>query len=251
MARSRATARELIEDGAVTVNGRVATKASYAVVEADRIEVVGDGPAWVGRGAAKLDAAMNRWPTLREQVAGASCVDVGASTGGFTQVLLHYGAEHVIAIDVGTGQLASAIARDDRVEDRSTTHVLDVTAHDLHGPISVIVVDLSFISLRRVLDHLASWCAEHTSIVVLVKPQFEVGREALGRGGVVRSPRSRVMALDTVLDAAYLAGLGLRGALTSPITGTQGNVEYLLWVGRQQPGMMDQADAHALIRSVT
>ncbi len=251
LARSRATAHDLIVAGSVSVDGAVVTKPSVAVDENAPIIVNDSSPGWVGRGAEKLAAAMNEWTPLQEQVRGARCVDVGASTGGFTQVMLRHGAARVVAIDVGTGQLASTIALDDRVQDRSGTHVLDVEAHDLTGPIALITVDLSFISVRQVLGSLASWCVEETSIVLLVKPQFEVGKDALGRGGIVRSPQSRARALAAVLDKAYEVGLGLRGAMTSPITGARGNVEYLLWVGVQRPGMMDRDAAHVLTRSVT
>ncbi len=251
LARSRATAHELIVTGAVSVDGAVITKPSAAVRGRAQIIVNDPGPGWVGRGAEKLAAAMNEWVPIQEQVRGARCVDVGASTGGFTQVLLRHGASCVVAIDVGTGQLARTIALDDRVAERSGTHVLDVQASDLTGPIALITVDLSFISVRHVLGHLATWCVLDTSIVLLVKPQFEVGKDALGRGGVVRSTPSRARALAGVIDTAYENDLGLRGAMTSPITGTRGNVEYLLWVGVQRPGMMDRDAAHALTRSVT
>lgn len=251
LSRARATARELIVAGAVLVDDEVVTKPSQSVDHDARILVTDEGPSWVGRGAEKLSAAMEQWAPLGEQVRGARCVDVGASTGGFTQVLLRHGASHVVAIDVGTGQLAASLGGDERVEERSGTHVLDVDAGDLIGPLAVIVVDLSFISVRQILQHVASWCTDATSIVMLVKPQFEVGKDALGRGGVVRSARSRTQVLSEVVDAVYAAGLALRGAMTSPITGARGNVEYLLWVEPQRPGMMDRDAAQALTRSVT
>ncbi|MGB6023214.1 MAG: TlyA family RNA methyltransferase [Ornithinimicrobium sp.] len=251
LSRARATARELIVAGVVEVDGEVVTKPSHPVRRDARICVRDDGPNWVGRGAEKLSAAMEQWPSLREQVKGARCVDVGASTGGFTQVMLRHGAAHVVAIDVGTGQLAGLLAEDKRVEDRSGTHVLDVAASDLTGPLALIVVDLWFISVRQVLQHLTSWCTEETSIVILVKPQFEVGKDALGRGGIVRSADSRARVLGEVVDAAYVAGLALRGGMTSPITGARGNVEYLLWVERGREGMMDRGAARDLTRTVT
>lgn len=251
LSRARATARQLIVAGAVQVDGEIVTKPSQPVGRDARICVLDDGPSWVGRGAQKLSAAMEQWPSLRDQVKGARCVDVGASTGGFTQVMLRHGAAHVVAIDVGTGQLASSLAEEERVEDRSGTHVLDVAANDLTGPPDLVVVDLSFISVRQVLQHLASWCTPTTSVVILVKPQFEVGKDALGRGGIVRSADSRARVLGEVVDAAYSAGLALRSAMTSPITGARGNVEYLLWVERQREGMMDRVAARDLTRSVT
>jgi 23S rRNA (cytidine1920-2'-O)/16S rRNA (cytidine1409-2'-O)-methyltransferase len=163
-------------------------------------------------------------------VAGRRCLDVGASTGGFTQVLLEAGASHVIALDVGTGQLASEVARDSRVEERSGTTVRGLAVDDIGGPVDLVVADLSFISLTLVIPTLASLVAEGGDIVLLVKPQFEVGRSGLGRRGVVRSAAARRDALIGVMGAAETAGLWPRAVIRSPVLGGEGNVEYLLWV---------------------
>lgn len=253
-ARSRAVARELIQQGRVRVDGVVVTKPASVVACTARVDVVDTatdaGVRWVGRGAGKLNAALDHWPALRAQVEGALCVDVGASTGGFTQALLHAGARHVTAIDVGTAQLAEPVAADARVKDRSNTHILTVDAADFDEPIDIVVVDLSFISLTPVVAHLESWCLEETSIVLLVKPQFEVGRARLGKNGIVRTPGLRTLALAGVLDTAYDCGLGIVDAMNSPMTGTHGNAEYLLWVRRQREGMMDRAYAHHLVAAL-
>lgn len=255
MARSRAVARELIQRGLVRVDGVVVTKPASTVTSAAQVEVADsgaeDGVRWVSRGADKLNAALRRWAALSAQVQGGQCVDVGASTGGFTQALLHAGACQVTAIDVGTAQLAQPIATDSRVVERSNTHILSVEVTDLDEPVGVIVVDLSFISLSRVVAHLESWCDDATSIVLLVKPQFEVGRALLGKNGIVRSSRVRTRALAGVLEAVYECGLGLLDAMNSPITGTHGNAEYLLWVQRSREGMMDRDTAQGLIRTLT
>jgi len=206
---------------------------------------------WVGRAAEKLSAAMDRWEPEGLRVRGASCVDVGASTGGFTQVLLHRGASRVVAIDVGSEQLAPSLRREPRVTELSNRHILGVTADEVAAPVSVIVVDVSFISVRTVLTHIAAWSAPAGNLVVLVKPQFEVGRAGVSRGGVVRSARERSGAVHRVVDTAYDAELALHGALESPLKGTHGNVEYLLRLGPAQPGMMDRASGHRLADTLT
>lgn len=251
LARSRGVAHELIREGAVTVGGRTATKPAQAVGPIEVIDVVHSTIQWVGRGAEKLQAAVHEWPDFAAQIDGSRCVDVGASTGGFTQVLLSRGALQVVSLDVGTGQLAPAVAADPRVVDLSGTHVLKVHAAQVHAPFDVLVADLSFISLTLVIPHVATWCAPGASMVMLVKPQFEVGKDALGHGGIVRSFPARATALRAVVDTAYDSGLCLRGAMASPITGTHGNHEYLIWVSPTRPGMMDWAAALTAIRATT
>ncbi len=252
LARSRGIAHDMITQAAVRVSGLTVTKPAHAVASTDRIEVSPEAmPSWVGRGAEKLEAAMREWPDFVARIDGARCVDVGASTGGFTQVLLSRGARQVVALDVGTGQLASEVAENPRVVDRSGTHVLKVSAAQVHAPFDVLVADLSFISLTRVIPHVATWCSAQTSVLLLVKPQFEVGRDALGRGGIVRSIPARAKAVAAVIDTAYDSGLSLRGAMKSPIHGAHGNLEYLIWAAPTQAGMMDRAAALTVIRALT
>ncbi len=251
IARSRGEARELILDGCVSVDGSVVTKPAFALAPTATIEVAANRVRWVGRGAEKLAAALDLWVPRGLRIEAARCVDVGASTGGFTEVLLHHGARHVVALDVGTGQLAPALVSDPRVLERSNTHVLRVDSADVSGPFDVAVIDVSFISLTRVVPHVAPWLSVDGSLVALVKPQFEVGRHALGRNGVVRSDELRKWALNEVVDAAYKTGLGIHDVMQSPLTGAVGNVEYLFWASRWHEGMMDPVHARAAIETVT
>ncbi len=184
----------------------------------------------MGRGAGKLLAALRTWPDVADAIPGARALDVGASTGGFTQVLLAAGACSVLALDVGRGQLAPELARDPRVVERSGTSIRDVRPGDLGGPFDVVVADLSFISLTLVIGSLAAQLADRGNIIVLVKPQFEVGQQRIGRRGVVRQPELRRAALSQVVTSAEAVGLHPHGVGVSPITGGAGNVEYLLWL---------------------
>lgn len=238
VARSRAVAQQLVADGQVHVDGTVARRAGQVLRPGAEVVVSGEQTRWVGRGAMKLDHALRLWAAEGLAVRGRRCLDVGASTGGFTQVLLEAGAEHVVALDVGHGQLAPSVAADPRVLDLPGTHIRDADLVALGGPRQVVVADLSFIPTSSLMAVLAHWLADDGDLVVLVKPQFEVGPDRVGRGGVVRDPRARSLALRGVLSAAYDAGLGLCALTTSPIAGGAGNVEYLVWVRHLRPGMM-------------
>lgn len=230
LARSRGHARELIDAGLVDVAGRSARKPALMVGAGDEVTVRDAGPAWVSRAAYKLVGALDVFGPLGLNVAGRRCIDVGASTGGFTQVLLHHGAEHVVALDVGRDQLASAVAADPRVTERSRTTVRGLTPDDIGGPVDVLVADLSFISLTLVLGTFRDLLRDQGDAVVLVKPQFEVGRARLGKGGVVRDQGDRAWAITEVARSAVEAGLHPRALAASPIEGGEGNAEYLLWL---------------------
>ena len=231
LARSRGQARDLVAAGVVTVDGRVARRPALAVDETSVVEVARvDARRWVGRAALKLVGAVEAFPEFAAALPGARCVDVGASTGGFTQVLLENGATHVVAVDVGHGQLAPQLAEDPRVEERSGVNVRDLTPADI-APCDVLVADLSFISLRLVAPVLRALLADHGQAVLLVKPQFEVGRAHLGKAGVVRSAADRRRVLVEVVEALRGEGLTPSGLLASPTPGTTGNREYLLWTG--------------------
>lgn len=243
LARSRAVARSLIEAGQVTADGRAVTKAS-ASVDPSTLVLSGDVDPWVGRAAYKLLGALDAFPVLVE---GARCIDVGASTGGFTQVLLHRGARQVIALDVGHGQLAEPVRGDARVIERSGTNVRDVQPTDLGGAADIVVADLSFISLRLVLDRLAALTAPDGHLITLVKPQFEVGRERLARTGVVTSVHERRRVLRDVLVALPATGLHLHGLTASPIAGSTGNREYLLWARHLPEGRMSDMDQQTVL----
>lgn len=230
LARSRTRAGELIAAGSVTVDDHPASKPSLRVAPEDEIVVIGDADHWVGRAAVKLVGAFDAFPL---EARGRRCLDIGACTGGFTQVLLERGAEHVIALDVGHGQLAPEIAAHPRVQDRSGTTIRGLGPADLGGPVDLAVGDLSFISLRLVLAEITALLTEDGEAVLLIKPQFEVGRGRLGRRGVVTSPQARVEAIESVLRAAGDVKLGVTGLAASPVRGGGGNHEYLVHLTRR------------------
>lgn len=240
--------------GAVVVDGRVAGKPAQPVAPESQIQLTHAPSEWVGRAAFKLLHAIDLWgaegphhahPTEVLHVAHRRCLDVGASTGGFTQVLLARGAEHVIALDVGHGQLAPLLAEDPRVRDLPGTNIRGVGPADLGGAFDLVVADLSFISLTLVLPVLRRLVTEEGDLVVLVKPQFEVGRERLGRGGVVTSPHEHRRVLGDIREAAWAEGLRLVAVATSPIRGGDGNREFLFWLTpRPDPTGSDPSDPH-------
>lgn len=230
LARSRENAQELIADARVRVGGAVAGKAATQVELSAAIVVLeaAGGPEYVSRGAHKLVGALAAFDPDGTMVTGRRAVDAGASTGGFTEVLLRRGARHVVAVDVGYGQLAWSLRTDPRVTVMDRTNIRSVTPADLpHAP-ELVVADLSFISLALVIPALAAVVAPDADLLLMVKPQFEVGREALGSGGVVRDPAQRAAAVLQVARAALSNGLGTAGVVASPLPGPSGNVEYFL-----------------------
>jgi 23S rRNA (cytidine1920-2'-O)/16S rRNA (cytidine1409-2'-O)-methyltransferase len=234
LARSREHASELVAAGRVTVRGTVASKPATAV-ETDAPVVVradGDDPNWASRGAHKLLGALAAFMPEGLTVTGRRCLDAGASTGGFTDVLLREGAARVVAADVGRGLLDWRLRTDERVLVRDRINVRNLTVDDIDGAAELVVADLSFISLKLVLPALLSCTTEDADLVPMVKPQFEVGKDRLGSGGVVRDPQLRATAvLEVIADAAKL-GLAVRGVVASPLPGPAGNVEYFLWLRR-------------------
>lgn len=230
LARSRGHARALIDAGDVSIDGASAAKPATLVGPGQHVEVREEGPRWVSRAAYKLVGALERFGPDGLTAQGKRCLDVGASTGGFTQVLLHHGAAHVTALDVGHDQLVPELAADPRVTERSRTTVRELTADDIGGAVDLLVADLSFISLTLVLDTFRGLLLDTGDAVVLVKPQFEVGRTRLGKGGIVRSQGDRAWAVTEVARAALAAGLHPRALARSPIEGGEGNAEYLLWL---------------------
>ncbi|MDT4937066.1 MAG: rRNA (cytidine1920-2-O)/16S rRNA (cytidine1409-2-O)-methyltransferase [Pseudonocardiales bacterium] len=209
-----------------------------------RVKPDSDDPGYASRGGHKLAGALSAFPTLT--VSGRRCLDAGASTGGFTDVLLRAGARQVVAVDVGYGQLAWALRTDDRVDVHDRTNVRELNPAAIGGTVELAVADLSFISLRLVLPALAS-CVERTGdLLPMVKPQFEVGRERLGSGGVVRDPQLRADAVLCVARAAAELGWLPAGVVRSPLPGPSGNVEFFLWLRRMERPSIDDD----LIRSV-
>jgi 23S rRNA (cytidine1920-2'-O)/16S rRNA (cytidine1409-2'-O)-methyltransferase len=235
LARSREQARELIAAGRVSVDGRPATKpATVVAVDADLVvrEHPAGTPDFASRGGHKLAGALAAFAAGGLDVSGRRCLDAGASTGGFTDVLLRAGAREVVAVDVGYGQLAWQLRTDARVQVHDRTNVRDLTPEIVGGPVDVVVGDLSFISFRLVLGPLLGVLDPDGDLVPMVKPQFEVGRERLGKGGVVRDPALRAAAVHDVAVAAQALGWGAQAVTTSPLPGPSGNVEYFLWLRR-------------------
>jgi 23S rRNA (cytidine1920-2'-O)/16S rRNA (cytidine1409-2'-O)-methyltransferase len=234
LATSRAHASELIGAGRVKVAGAVATKpATQVTTDADVYVVVDpDDPGYASRGAHKLAGALASFGPAGFTVDGRRCLDAGASTGGFTDVLLRHGAREVVAVDVGYGQLVWRLQNDERVQVHDRTNIREITPELIGGPVDVVVGDLSFISLELVLDALLGVCADDADLALMVKPQFEVGKERLGKGGVVRDPSLRAEAVTAVADAAARRGWGARAVATSKLPGPSGNVEFFLWLRR-------------------
>jgi 23S rRNA (cytidine1920-2'-O)/16S rRNA (cytidine1409-2'-O)-methyltransferase len=232
LAPSRARAQSLILAGVVTVDGKRADKAGRAVGPDAAVEVVAADHPWVSRGGVKLAAALEAFGL---DIAGRRCLDVGASTGGFTDVLLQRGAATVLALDVGRGQLDWRLRNDPRVEVLEGVNARHLAAGDLPGTFGIVTVDVSFISLRLVLPALLPFLDPGGDLVCLVKPQFEAGREEVGRGGVVRDAAAREAAIAAVLAEAGRLGLACRGRIPSPIAGPAGNVEELAWFRRSEP----------------
>ena len=240
LARSRQQAAELIGAGRVTIDGMRAAKPATAVAATATLVVQGPAErAWVSRGAHKLIGALDRFGI---EPAGRRCLDAGASTGGFTEVLLDRGAAEVVAVDVGYGQLAWSLRSDARVRVVERTNVRDLTPELIGGPVDVVVADLSFISLSTVLPALVACATPQADIVPMVKPQFEVGREQVGAGGVVSDPGLRAGAVTAVAERAAALGWHTVSVAASPLPGPSGNVEYFLLL-RGQPEAALTGDA--------
>lgn len=229
LAPSRARARDAILRGHVSVDGQPARKAGAPVDEAAAVSAGDPGLRYVSRGALKLIAAFDRFGI---DPAGCRCLDIGASTGGFTQVLLERGAEHVFAVDVGHGQLDATVADDDRVSNLEGVNARDLTPATVGAPVDLIVADVSFVSLRLALETALDLARPGASLAALIKPQFEVGRKALGKGGIVRDPALAQAAAEGI--AGWIAGRGwpVTGLIRSPITGGDGNTEFLIGARR-------------------
>lgn len=230
LARSREVAADLIAANKVLVNGMVVSKSASVVDAQSSIKLADEQDEYVSRGGHKLSGALDHFSNLN--VAGVTALDAGASTGGFTDVLLKRGVKKVVAVDVGYGQLAWELRNDSRVIILDRTNVRHLTIEQVGEPVDLVVADLSFISLTLVLPALVSVSKTDADYLVMVKPQFEVGREKLGAGGVVRDVSLRKTAVMEVADCAYDMGLGCQGVVASPLPGPSGNVEYFLWLKR-------------------
>ncbi|MGZ4464884.1 MAG: TlyA family RNA methyltransferase [Nocardioides sp.] len=248
LARSREHASELIAAKRVKVSGAVATKPATGVTTDLAIVVADDPdrPDYVSRGGHKLAGALDAFEPAGLVVRGRRCLDAGASTGGFTDVLLRRGAGQVVAVDVGYGQLAWKLQQDERVDVHDRMNVRELTPDLIGGHVDVVVGDLSFISLELVLDALLGVTAPDGDLALMVKPQFEVGKERVGKGGVVRDPELRAGAVNAVAAAAAGRGWGARAVTTSPLPGPSGNVEFFLWL-RHGAATITPEDIHSVV----
>lgn len=225
MCKSRERARQLIKNGMVTVNGKVCTKPAYSVSDETKIEVTGDIHRYVGRGGLKLEKAISEFKIILD---GAVCLDIGASTGGFTDCMLQSGAARVYALDVGHSQLDESLACDPRVINIENTNIRNSSKDDFPDIIDFIATDVSFISLKLVLPKIKEILAESGQAAVLLKPQFEAGRSNIGKSGIVSDPRVHKNIISDMLAFCDAQGLCVCGFCVSPVKGGSGNSEYLM-----------------------
>ena len=244
LARSRTHAAKLIAAGRVLRGSIVLTKASTPIQAQDQLSVSEDGsPDYVSRAGHKLAGALAAFPAV--DPTGLRCLDAGASTGGFTDVLLRAGAREVAAVDVGHGQLVDSLRADPRVRVFEGMNVRYFTSEDIGGTVDLTVADLSFISLTKVVEPLAAVTRPGGSLLLMAKPQFEVGRELLDRSGVVTDPAKHRLAVERVAEAAVAAGLEISGIARSPLPGQNGNVEFFMWMTVPAGPVRDAAERAA------
>lgn len=241
LATSRERAKAVIMSGVVYVNNQRADKPGMNVSETDEIEVRGDGLKYVSRGGLKLEKALLVFPIdLKDKI----CVDIGASTGGFTDCMLQNGAAKVYAVDVGYGQLAWSLRTDPRVINLERTNIRYVTSEQIPEPIGFISVDVSFISLGLVMPVAKTLLQDGGQMVCLVKPQFEAGRELVGKKGVVRDPDVHTMVIEKTVATALQLGFSVLGLDFSPVKGPEGNIEYLLYLQQDGQGANHLPQGH-------
>lgn len=224
---SRAKAGALIMAGQVYVNGQKVIKAGYSLKPDDKIEVRGEKLPFVSRGGLKLDKAMKEFDLSLD---GCVCMDIGASTGGFTDCMLQNGAVKVYSVDVGYGQLAWKLRSDERVVNMERTNFRYLTPEDIDDKLDFASVDVSFISLKKILPVLFELLKDDACAVCLIKPQFEAGREKVGKKGVVRELSTHKEVVNDILQFAYDTGYSVLGLSFSPIRGPEGNIEYLMYI---------------------
>ena len=224
-AHSRTFAKTLISEGRVTVDGKVITKPSFEIEDGKNVFVANE-EIYVSRGAYKLEGAAREFDF---QITGKKCIDVGASSGGFTDYLLKNGAAHVIALDCGSGQLAESLRNDMRVTVFENYNARYLKSQDFEYAPELAVMDVSFISATYIIPAIFNLLSPGGEFICLIKPQVEVGRENVGKGGIVKSEKARSLAQDKVITFAKGIGFIYKGIITSPITGGDGNVEYLAY----------------------
>ncbi len=227
LAQSRERAKSLIMSGIVFVNGERSDKAGNTVNDDDLVEVRGSDLKYVSRGGLKLEKAMRNFPIELENKV---CMDIGASTGGFTDCMLQNGATKVFAVDVGRGQLAWKLRCDERVINMEKTNARNLTLEQIGETVDFISVDVSFISLKLILPVAKSLLSENGEMVCLIKPQFEAGKENVGKKGVVRDKQVHIDVVKMIVDFALTTNFDVKGLTFSPVKGPEGNIEYLLYL---------------------
>ncbi len=230
LVESRERGQALILAGQVLVNGQKQDKAGAFVPADADVRILGDMLPYVSRGGLKLEAALKEFQV---SPGGKIALDVGASTGGFTDCLLQKGARKVYAVDVGYGQLAWKVRQDSRVVVIERVNIRDIAPSLIPEPVDVVVIDVSFISLEKVIPSVIRFMKPGSELVALIKPQFEAGREQVGKGGIVRDEAARKAAVDRIVEFAGRAGFLVKGIIPSPITGQDGNIEFLIHAVRE------------------
>ena len=226
LVKSRETAKRMISEGGVAVNGTVVTKPSKEISENDNVALCAPLPKYVGRGGLKLEKALD---SFKISVNGLVCMDIGASTGGFTDCMLQNGAEYIYAVDVGHGQLDEKLLNDKRVKNMEGVNIKDLMPSELDREIQFISTDVSFISLKKVIPKISELLCDNGQAVMLVKPQFECGRADIGKNGIVRSDKVHRAVFSDIVSFCAQNGLTVMGADHSPIQGGDGNIEYLIY----------------------
>ena len=243
---TRSKASALIMEGKVYLNGQKALKAGVTVKASDKIEVRGEKMPFVSRGGYKLQKAMQVFPL---QLSQKVCMDIGASTGGFTDCMLQCGAQKVYSVDVGYGQLAWSLRTDERVINMERTNFRYLTPEDIAEPLDFASIDVSFISLKIILPVLYTLLKENGQAVCLIKPQFEAGKDSVGKKGVVRDPKVHAQVIETIIHFAIETGFSIMGLDFSPIKGPEGNIEYLLFLEKVENQSISYSIEDTVIRS--
>lgn len=243
---SRAKAGSLIMAGQVYLNGQKATKSGVSVSETDRIEVRGEKLPYVSRGGLKLEKAIREFGLRLD---GLCCMDIGASTGGFTDCMLQNGARKVYSVDVGYGQLAWKLRTDERVVNMERTNFRYLTRTDIDDELDFASVDVSFISLKKILPVMRDLMSADARSVCLIKPQFEAGRERVGKKGVVREPSVHADVVREITDFAFASGFSVLKVDFSPIKGPEGNIEYLMYIQKSDEPVKAETDIEVLVQT--
>lgn len=243
-ANSRSQAKALIEKGSVKIDGKVIDKASFDITDSEHFIEITDTQKFVSRGGLKLEAALD---VFEIDVKGKRAIDIGASTGGFTDCLLNRGAERVVCVDSGVGQLHPKIASDKRVTNIEKYNARELSAEIIPEGADIAVMDVSFISQTLILPRIKGVLKENGCLISLIKPQFEAGRAAIGKGGIVKDKKDRLAAILRVRDSASSVGLYMMGLIISPITGGDGNIEFLGYF-KQEGNIIPEEQIKKLIK---